>query len=201
MKKILIIFAHPAFETSRVNRLLIQGLDTMAGITFHDLYQAYPEMDIDKHYEQNLMEQHDTIVFHHPFFWYSVPALLKEWQDLVLAHGWAYGAKGNALMGKLFFNVISTGGLRRFYSTKSRYTHYTVRQLLVPIEQTMSMCKMTFLPPFVIHGTHSITRGDIMAHKHQYDTYLALFRDEMIDLEKLLRCDYLNDYLVKNVEG
>lgn len=27
----------------------------------------------------------------HPFYWYSTPALLKEWQDLVLEHGWAYG--------------------------------------------------------------------------------------------------------------
>ena len=37
-----------------------------------------------------------SIVFQHPFYWYSTPAILKEWQDLVLEHGWAYGAGGTA---------------------------------------------------------------------------------------------------------
>ncbi|MCB0293189.1 MAG: NAD(P)H-dependent oxidoreductase, partial [Calditrichaeota bacterium] len=87
MKKILIIFAHPAFQKSRVNARLIEGLAQMEGITFHDLYQAYPEFDIDIAAEQQLLTGHDVIVFHHPFFWYSTPALLKEWQDLVLEHG------------------------------------------------------------------------------------------------------------------
>jgi len=40
------------------------------------------------------------IVFHHPFYWYSSPAILKEWQDLVLEYGFAYGHEGTALRGK-----------------------------------------------------------------------------------------------------
>ena len=37
----------------------------------------------------------DTIVFQFPFYWYSVPPLLKEWIDLVLEHGFAYGLEGD----------------------------------------------------------------------------------------------------------
>ena len=89
-KRILILFAHPALEKSRVNKLLIEGMDTMEGITFHDLYQAYPEFDIDVQREQALMEEHDIIVFHHPFYWYSTPAIIKEYLDLVFEHGYSF---------------------------------------------------------------------------------------------------------------
>lgn len=193
MKKILIHFAHPALQKSRVNRVLIEGLDKLEGVTFHDLYQAYPEIDIDVRYEKELLEQHDIIIFHHPFFWYSTPPILKEWQDLVLEHGWAYGSKGNALKGKLFFNLMTTGGRGEAY-TEQGYNNFTIRQLLAPIEQTVTLCKMIFLPPFVIHGTHSITGEQINHHKEQYIQLLTLLRDEQLDIGKLRTLDYLNDY-------
>jgi len=193
LKKILILFAHPALQKSRVNVHLIDGLDRMEGITFHDLYQKYPEFDIDVHSEKKLLEQHDIIVFHHPFFWYSTPAILKEWQDLVLEHGWAYGSKGNALEDKIFFNVITSGGREEAYQEKG-YNHFTIRQLLAPIEQTVNLCKMIFLPPFAVHGTHSITRERINSLKRQYHELLAMFRDEKVVISKAKRLNYLNDY-------
>lgn len=193
MKKILILFAHPALQKSRVNRVLIEGLDKLEGVTFHDLYQVYPEIDIDARFEQELLEQHDIIIFHHPFFWYSTPPILKEWQDLVLEHGWAYGSKGNALKGKLFFNVMTTGGRGEAY-TEQGYNNFTIRQLLAPIEQTFNLCKMIVLPPFVIHGTHSITAAQTNHYKAKYLKLLALLRDEQLDIEKLRTLDYLNDY-------
>ena len=194
MRKILIIFAHPALHKSRVNKVLIEDIDRMEGITFHDLYDAYPEMDIDANIEKNLLEQNDVIVFHYPFFWYSTPAILKEWQDLVLEHGWAYGHEGNALKNKLFFNIITTGGKKEAYSKNNSQT-ITMRQLLAPIEQTAKLCKMIFIPPYVIHGTHSITEDKVINHKHNYHKILTLFRDNKVDLSKLSSLDYLNDYL------
>jgi glutathione-regulated potassium-efflux system ancillary protein KefG len=193
LKKILILFAHPALQKSRVNRILIEGLDKLDCVTFHDLYQAYPEIDIDIRFEKELMEQHDIVVFHHPFFWYSTPPILKEWQDLILEHGWAYGSKGNALKDKLFFNVITTGGRREAY-TEQGYNNFTIRQLLAPIEQTANLCKMIFLPPFVIHGTHSITREQINHHKEEFLKLLTLLQDEQLDIAKIRTLNYLNDY-------
>ena len=154
-KKILILFAHPAMEKSRVNVHLTEAVKGLEGVYFHDLYQEYPEFHIDVKKEQELLMEHDVIIFHHPFFWYSTPSLLKEWQDLVLEHGWAYGSQGNALNGKLFLNVITTGGKEIAYHTEG-YNRFTVRQLLSPLEQTANLCKMIFLAPFIVHGTHSI---------------------------------------------
>ena len=100
MLKLLIVFAHPALERSRVNRRLVEAIGDLEGVAVHDLYEAYPEFDIDVRREQELLAAHDVIVLQHPFYWYSAPAILKEWQDLVLEHGWAYGRNGTALRGK-----------------------------------------------------------------------------------------------------
>jgi glutathione-regulated potassium-efflux system ancillary protein KefG len=191
-KKILILFAHPALEKSRVNIHLTEAIKEMEGVHFHDLYQEYPDFHIDVKREQELLMEHDVIIFHHPFFWYSTPAILKEWQDLVLEHGWAYGSQGNALKGKLFMNVISTGGKEIAYHTDG-YNHFTVRQLLAPLEQTVNLCKMIFLAPFIVHGTHSITPDDINRYKSDYREIILAFRENRVDIDTARKLSRIND--------
>lgn len=62
-EKILILFAHPAFQKSRINRILIEGLNNIDGVTFPDLYQCYPELDIDVKQEQILLEDSEELMF------------------------------------------------------------------------------------------------------------------------------------------
>jgi len=81
----------------------------------------------------------------HPLYWYSTPAILKEWQDLVLQHGWAYGAKDTALHGKRWHQVVTAGGSEEAYCAQGS-NRLTVRQLLAPLEQTARLCGMRFLP-------------------------------------------------------
>ena len=52
MSPVLILFAHPALHKSRVNRVLIEKVKNITGVTFHDLYETYPEFDINVKYEQ-----------------------------------------------------------------------------------------------------------------------------------------------------
>ena len=66
----------------------------LRGVTFHDLYELYPDFDVQVEQEQELLISHDMIILQHPFYWYSCPPLLKQWIDLVLEHGWAYGKEG-----------------------------------------------------------------------------------------------------------
>src|SRR3954451_16903918 len=109
MNKILVLFAHPALEKSRVHTVLLKSINNIEGITINDLYEQYPDFDIDIQKEQELLLTHDIIVWQHPFYWYSAPAILKQWQDLVLQHGWAYGRNGNNLKGKSVFNALTSG--------------------------------------------------------------------------------------------
>lgn len=137
----------------------------------HDLYEAYPRLDIDIAREQQLLLDHDVIVFQHPFYWYSTPPILKQWQDLVLEHGWAYGSEGNALRGKSFLSIISAGGTPQAYCAEG-YNHFNVRQLMAPIEQTAKLCGMRFLPPWVVFGTHRLPDDAIGRAGHEYQSLL-----------------------------
>jgi glutathione-regulated potassium-efflux system ancillary protein KefG len=163
----------------------------MEGVTFHDLYQAYPEFDIDVKHEQQLLLDHDIIVFHHPFYWYSTPAIIKEYLDLVLEHGWAYGKEGNALKGKWLMNVTTTGGQEKAYCEIGS-NRYTVRQLLAPMEQTAFLCKMLFLPPFVIHGTLGMPKEAIIKDRQDLISLYEAFRYSDIDIEKIISLHRIN---------
>ena len=55
------------------------------------MYEKYPDFNIDVDYEKKLLEKNQIIIWQHPFYWYSAPPLLKQWIDLVLEFGWAYG--------------------------------------------------------------------------------------------------------------
>jgi len=192
MAKVLILFAHPALEKSRVHKRLIRHVRNLEGIHFHDLYEAYPDMDIDVKQEQKLLLQHDIIIFQHPFYWYSAPAIIKQWQDLVLEHGWAYGPGGTALTGKKIFNAMSSGGPRAVYSEGGR-NRFSIRQFLAPFDQTAVLCKMTYMPPFVVHGTHGLKVEDIELHAVQYEQMLVALASDRISDEEYMGLEYLNE--------
>jgi glutathione-regulated potassium-efflux system ancillary protein KefG len=194
MANILILFAHPAFEKSRVHARMLHRIQEVRGITVNDLYEAYPDFDIDVKREQDLLLAHDIIIWQHPFYWYSAPAMIKQWQDLVLEHGWAYGSGGTALTGKKIFNAISTGG-PEFVYTKGGRNRFTIREFLAPFDQTAGLCKMNYLPPFVVHGTHKLTGVEIETHAEHYGQLLEAMRDERIPGNAWLDAQYLNEII------
>lgn len=188
---VLVLFAHPAIRKSRVNRRLVEAVRDLEGVTVNDLYEEYPDLNIDVAREQELLGNHDVVVFQHPFYWYSTPAILKEWQDLVLEHGWAYGNDGNALRGKILLSATTTGGGEEAYCTHGS-NRFTVRQLLAPIEQTARLCGMGFLPPFVIHGTFRLTVSEIEEHALDYRRLLEGLRDGRVKVDGLAGVQRLN---------
>lgn len=187
-RRVLVLLAHPVLERSRVNRRLAHAVEEVPGVTVHDLYERYPSLGIDVKREQQLLVEHDAIVFQHPFYWYSAPAIVKEWQDLVLEHGWAYGAKGTALQGKVTLNAITTGGPQQAYANEG-WNRFTMRQLLAPFDQTAHLCKMTFLSPFVVHGAMRLeTDADVRPHCERYRQLLEALRDDRLDLARAASC-------------
>lgn len=171
MANVLILFAHPALEKSRVNKPLILQASTLSSVTLHDLYELYPNFDIDIKHEQEMLLQHDIILWHHPLYWYNAPALLKQWIDLVLEHGWAYGSHGKALSEKKITNVITTGGAAAAYQNEG-HNRYTIEEFLIPFKQTAQLCNMQYLTPFKVQGTHQLTQQDIDLHAERYKNYL-----------------------------
>ena len=172
MPRVLVLFAHPRLEKSRANRRLIAHVPRDERITFVDLYERYPDFDVDVQAEQAQLLAHDIVVWHHPLYWYSAPPLVKQWIDLVLTFGWAYGPHGTALRGKTLVHVVTTGGAEAAYQHEGVHG-WTLSDFLRPLERTATLCGMSWLPPFALHGTHRLTEDAIDAAARRYGRLLG----------------------------
>ncbi len=194
MKKILIIFAHPALQKSKIHKRLTDSVKNIRGVTLNNLYENYPDFYLNIIKEQQLLIEHDIIIWQHPFYWYSAPAILKEWFDLVLQNGFAYGEKGKNLEGKQVLSVISTGGSKEIYCKGGR-NNFTVNEFLIPYKQSANLCLMEYLPPFVIYNAQTLTSYDIDHHVSKYKQLLISLRDEKIDKKNIRSVEHLNELM------
>ncbi|HUO22090.1 MAG TPA: NAD(P)H-dependent oxidoreductase [Caulobacteraceae bacterium] len=174
--RLLLVMAHPAMERSRANRAMTQAMQDAPGVTFVDLYEIYPDFVIDVRAEQKRLVAHDSIAIQFPLYWYSTPALLKEWFDLVWLHGFAYGRGGTALAGKKMIAACSTGANEAAYHPAGA-NRFTIEEFLRPIEQTAALCGMEWLPPFVLHAAAAKSETDLEREARAYrDRLMALVR-------------------------
>jgi putative NADPH-quinone reductase len=122
-------------------------------------------------------------------FWYSTPSIIKEWQDLVLEHGFAYGHDGDQLEGKRMMLAVSGAGPRDAY-TYEGYQHFPIRTFLTPLEQTARLCKMHFLAPYVLYGAlRAPDEGLVEPHVNGYRHLLEAIRDDRYDFAAAEKMD------------
>jgi glutathione-regulated potassium-efflux system ancillary protein KefG len=191
--KILILFAHPSQHRSEINLPLIQASSSIEAVTVVDLYAEYPDYCIDIEREQQRLREHDVIVFMFPLYWYSTPAILKEWQDLVLEYGFAYGHDGTALHGKTLLCAITAGGAENAYQTQG-YNHFSIRELLRPIEQTATLCGISYLPPYALFGSRTaLEDGNLDEHIENWQQILICLQQKRIDVDRAAQADKLNE--------
>jgi glutathione-regulated potassium-efflux system ancillary protein KefG len=200
INSVLILFAHPRFEKSRVNRALLSNIQHMPHVTLHDLYEHYPDFNIDIEREKDILSAHQVVIWHHPLYMYGAPALLKQWIDMVLEFGWAHGAGGNNLKGKVIFNTLTSGGTREAYTANSHH-RFTIRQFLTPFEQTATLCRMIYLPPFAVQGTHLLTDEGLMVQAGLYRALMEDLTQGDFDIDNMRSFPFLNDWLMNKQES
>lgn len=175
-RNILILYAHPYHHRSRIQRALLERIGDLDGVTLHDLYECYPDFLISIGREQGLLREHDVVVLQHPLFWFSGPALLKEWLDVVLEYGFAYGSQGTALHGKYLLQAVSSGGRERAFRPEGS-SRFTLSELLRPFEQTARLCGMHYLRPFWVPGSHYMDDERLAGYAADYRERLIALRD------------------------
>ncbi|TCK99253.1 Kef-type potassium/proton antiporter accessory protein (CPA2 family) [Shimia isoporae] len=180
MAKVIHYYAHPGHRFSHANKAMWDAAQAVEGVTRVDLYANYPRHNINIDKEQKLLLDHDVIVFQFPIFWYSAPSLLKEWIDLTLEHGFAYGKDGDKLRGKWMMLAVTAAGPEDAYS-EGGYQHFSLRTFLTPFEQTARLSKMRFAAPYVFHNA---LRADPGPHAAGFADLLSGLRDDRVDLEK-----------------
>ncbi|WP_297890026.1 NAD(P)H-dependent oxidoreductase [Sulfurihydrogenibium sp.] len=111
----LIVYAHPnpASFNAAIRKTVEETLHSK-GKTYHtvDLYelnfdpvlkpqdfQAIMSGKVldDVKQQQSLVKEADTLVFIHPIWWYSMPAILKGYIDRVFSYGFAYKEEGDEI--------------------------------------------------------------------------------------------------------
>jgi putative NADPH-quinone reductase len=168
-KKTLVVVAHPDLSKSRINRTWIDHLRRHAGkATVHELYKTYPDGKIDVGAEQKLLEEHDRIILQFPMFWFSTPALLKQWLDDVLSYGWAFGPGGDKLEGKEIGVAVSTGGPAQAYQAGAQ-NQYTLSELLRPLQMTAQYTRAKYMPVFAMQGAlYNPTEEEVQRNAQAY---------------------------------
>ncbi|KZX68767.1 potassium transporter KefG [Vibrio sp. HI00D65] len=193
--RVLVLFAHPSQHRSEANKPLFEQAKHIDGVTCVDLYAEYPTFKINIYREQKRLLDHDIIIFQFPLYWYSTPAILKEWQDLVLEYGFAYGTDGNELEGKSLVCSITAGGKQDAYQCHG-YNHFTIRELLHPIEQTASLCGMNYLAPFALFGSRTaLEENRIQEHVDNYKFLLEALVAGKVNVKKAGKAEKLNHYV------
>ncbi|EGA68601.1 NAD(P)H dehydrogenase (quinone) [Vibrio sinaloensis DSM 21326] len=152
MSKVVVISGHPNLESSYTNKVVLAQLQsTFSSIDIRRLDALYPDYQIDVETEQTALLDADVVVLQFPFYWYSMPALLKKWLDDVMSFNFAYGPEGDKLKGKGFIISTTIGGPAESYDPLG-YNHFTVEQLLMPIQQTAYLAGMNYQKPIFTHG-------------------------------------------------
>jgi len=132
------------------------------------LYDLYPDFDVDVAAEREALLRADVVVWQCPFYWYGMPALLHQWIEKVLAHGWAYGAGGTAVRGKTALWATTTGAPAPAFEAGQMHGHHF--EAFVPaISQTAVFCGMRWAgPPFVVHGAHRVNDDELRDAAERY---------------------------------
>ena len=200
--KVLLLFAHPSQERSEINTPMFKLASKIDGVTAIDLYREYPTFRIDVDKEQQRLLAHDIVIMQFPLYWYSTPALLKEWQDLVLEYGFAYGHEGTMLHGKTLLCAITAGGAEAAYR-KEGYNHFTIRELLHPLEQTASLTGMRYLAPFTLFSSRTAAEESRdKKHLEDWTQLLNALVNNQLDFELaagLAKLDVQNIDLIKEL--
>lgn len=171
---VVVVYAHPYPDRSRANRVLFDAVRSLDRVDARPIYDLYPDFDIDIEAEQKALAAAHTIVWQHPLYWYTVPALLKLWWEKVLAHGWAYGEGGRQLVGKRCLWVATTGGDDASYGEGGM--HQLPFSSFEPVvAQTARFCGMQWLEPVVVHAAHRI--GD-----EELFRWAGVYRERLLSL-------------------
>ena len=115
----LIVYAHPnprsfnhAIKETVENVLEENGktfeIRDLYALNFDPILKPYDFITMQKgdylsdvKKEQEFIKNAKTLIFIHPIWWYSMPAILKGYIDRVFAHGFAYGEVDGQIKGLL----------------------------------------------------------------------------------------------------
>ncbi|KGQ70891.1 NAD(P)H dehydrogenase [Chelonobacter oris] len=177
MKNILVISGHPNLAQSVANRTILEKLaQALPNAEIRKLDELYPNYHIDVAAEQTALEKADLIVWQFPFYWYSMPALMKKWLDDVFVHGFAHGSSAK-LGGKQLLVSITTGAPKGAYA-KDAFMRHDVEDYFAALESTAVLCNLDLVSPMYLNGVSYVGRDQAAVAQQQAEA--GAYADRLI---------------------
>lgn len=146
------ILAHPRLEDSIGNKIISSKLaDNNTEIRHLD--KLYPDFKIDIKAEQEALLLADTIIFQYPLFWYSMPAIMKEWIDKVIQYGFAFGKDSYNLENKKLIVSFTIG------SPIKDYPQEVIQKIAFPFQGLANYCKLEYAGEFFCNDINAYSDG------------------------------------------
>ena len=153
MGKTLMILAHPKINESIGNKIISEAIAKEDNTEVRHLDQLYPNFKIDTKAEQEALLSADTIIFQYPLFWYSTPAILKEWIDQVIQYGFAFGTNSFQLADKKVIVSFTIGSPIKDYPTE------TIQKITFPFQGLAGYCKMQYAGEIFCNDINAYSDG------------------------------------------
>ena len=161
MTKTLILLFHRNLAASKANAALMVAASQVPGAEIVDMQALYPhgiDMFRDGEREAARLLSADRIVLQFPIQWYSIPALMKEWQDAVLTRMFymSYDKEGRALEGAPLMIAATAGNVPDAYRPGGR-NMFPMIDLLAPLRVTAHRCGFVWTAPFILYEADRLT--------------------------------------------
>lgn len=174
-----ILLFHPDSARSKVNTALARAAVGLHHVAIADMAALYPAgiaMEQDSEREAARLLRADRIVLQFPMQWYSTPASMKQWQDVVLTRmGYIYGdTEGAALAGKPIMVAATMGAEEATYRPEGR-NRFTLAELLAPLQASANRFAMDWRDPFLVFDADALHDDDLAEAGHAYTRALSRF--------------------------
>ena len=164
--------------------------------------------------EQDKLIWADAVIFQFPFWWFSMPAILKGWFDRVFASGFAYGLPDPTAPGRTrrYGDGLLGGRRAMLVVTMSsqapamgpRGIGGNIDDVLFPIQHgALWYAGFDVLTPFLVHGSGRMTAELFQRTAHDLvQRVLTLSTTEPIPFRRQNTGDYDDDLCLKpGLEG
>jgi len=156
---VLIISGHPDLAQSVANKAILDELTVLLPEAhIRKLDELYYDRPINVVAEQEAILAADVLVWQFPFYWYSMPGLMKTWLDKVFLHGFAHGSTAK-IAGKKLLLSITTGAPAEAYGEGAPMTR-SIENFLMPFDGIVGLCKLKLLPTVYTNGVSYLFRSD-----------------------------------------
>jgi len=167
----VLLLAHADFGNSRANSALLRGVADVPGLEMTQLYELYPDGRIDVPAERERLLRATRLVFQFPLQWYSTPALLKQWEDVVLTPLFYFEPEiAAATAGLPLFAATTTGGPPASYRPGD--TTMTIDELFAPLKATARKCGWRWQKPFAVHDVRNLDDASLIRAGEDYRSAL-----------------------------